>query len=333
MKALNHFTLVLTTFFLAHAALAQPTPPLQPGEGPGGSDYRYEEVFMTDSAREAGGFWLFEPKGAHRDTAGLVVFFPGFGCYNPMIYGQWVRHLVLKGHIVVMPRYQDGLLRPRSKDFFQTAASGIRRALAHLKQNSEVPIFYDRPVLIGHSYGATLAAQCAMEWETCGLQVPAGLMACQMGVNLFRGGRIRDWNGFPDSLQILIVEGKGDLFVGGRSSKRLHRAAPQAGRCERLLLRPDRHGSPSIRSGHRSCHAPYPAFDNGVRTFSAWYALHRVRTDAADFFGYWKWSEALIDCSLMGVHCEWAFGGTETQLSLGRWSDSIPVRRPARMEK
>ncbi|MDV7394974.1 hypothetical protein RZS08_26550, partial [Arthrospira platensis SPKY1] len=133
--------------------------------------------------REAGGFWLFEPREAHRDTAGLVIFFPGFGCYNSMIYGQWVRHLVLKGHVVVMPRYQEALLKPRSKAFFQTAASGIRRALEHLKQNSEVPIYYDRPVLIGHSYGATLAAQCAMEWEACGLQAPVGLMVCQMGVN------------------------------------------------------------------------------------------------------------------------------------------------------
>ncbi|MEZ4892408.1 MAG: hypothetical protein R2778_05270 [Saprospiraceae bacterium] len=57
-------------------------------------------------ATTADGYWLFEPADPKPDSAEVVVFLHGYGAYNPMAYGKWIKHLVAKGNIVIYPRYQ-----------------------------------------------------------------------------------------------------------------------------------------------------------------------------------------------------------------------------------
>ena len=106
--------------------------------GPGGADYRCEEVKMYDFARKPYGYWLFEPAGEGRpDSAQVVVLIHGYGALNPLIYGDWIKHLVRKGHIVIYPRYQRNLFFPRPPRFGEprsnqhtTPASPIRTITA-----------------------------------------------------------------------------------------------------------------------------------------------------------------------------------------------------------
>ncbi|MBK7410866.1 MAG: alpha/beta hydrolase [Saprospirales bacterium] len=311
---------------LQFAAAQKPVQPGQPDQGPGGSAYFHEEVRFIDSAQIAGGYWIFIPDSPQPDTAGVVVFLHGFGCFNPMIYGKWISHLVRKGNVVIMPRYQERLWRPRARDFTDRAASGIRGALACLEKETGITVQVEKIVFIGHSYGGVLAANLALQYESWNIPKPAALLLCQPGTNFFPGGLLPEYRDFPADLKLLVVIAKNDMLVGRQFSKQICRAATGLPDRDILLLSPDRHGRPPLVAGHRACHATDPAFDNGVRTFSARYALFHIPTDADDYYVFWKLADALIDCTRYGAHCESAFGGAEAQLSLGVWSDGVPVR-------
>jgi hypothetical protein len=119
--------------------------PGQPTLGPGGSEYVHESVTFYDHAASADGYWLFLPADPLPDSAEVVVFLHGYGAYNPMCYGKWIKHLVAKGNIVIYPRYQKNLVWPRPEHFPENAAKGIRDALEHLRKNG--PIQPKSPIL------------------------------------------------------------------------------------------------------------------------------------------------------------------------------------------
>jgi len=316
MRAIFLFCLLST------GCAIKPLQPIQPGSGPGGGDYSHSEAIMTDSAGIAGGYWLIEPVAPGPDTASVVIFLHGFGCYNPMIYGKWLRHLARKGAVVIAPRYQTKLFEPHSSDFMEIAAGGIRRALADIAARGDITLRLDKPVYVGHSYGGTIAANMAMSYRELGIPKPAALMLCQPGVNIFRGGRIRDYRQIPTDLKTVVVLSHFDPFTSGKVGRKIASRANGA----LLILQPDRRGRPSLNAGHRACHATHFAFDNGVRSFSARYALRKAPTDASDFFCFWKLLDALISCSISGKECETALGPSETHTFMGKWSNGRPVR-------
>jgi hypothetical protein len=47
--------------------------------------------------------------------------------------------------------------------------------------------------------------------------------------------------------------------------------------------------------------------------------------DAYDWYGPWKWLDALMGCAFDGEWCEYALGNTPEQRSMGTWSDGTPV--------
>ena len=50
--------------------------------------------------------------------------------------------------------------------------------------------------------------------------------------------------------------------------------------------------------------------------------------DALDFYGYWKWFDALTDAAFYGTPVEEALGDTPEQKYMGTWSDGTPVKEP-----
>ena len=133
-------------------ATAQGTPyPGQPFEGPGGADYSHHSVAFFDAATSADGYWLFEPAAPVPDSAEVVVFLHGYGAYNPMAYGKWIKHLVAKGNIVIYPRYQKNLVWPRPDGFPENAAKAIRDALQVLEQEGHVKPRTEKVAYIAHS--------------------------------------------------------------------------------------------------------------------------------------------------------------------------------------
>jgi hypothetical protein len=47
--------------------------------------------------------------------------------------------------------------------------------------------------------------------------------------------------------------------------------------------------------------------------------------DAHDWYGTWKWLDALMSCAFAGEWCEYALGNTPEQRFMGEWSDGVPV--------
>ena len=47
--------------------------------------------------------------------------------------------------------------------------------------------------------------------------------------------------------------------------------------------------------------------------------------DAFDWYGTWKFLDALMSCSFAGKDCVYATGNTPQQRFMGKWSDGVPV--------
>src|SRR4051794_10482422 len=77
------------------------------------------------------------------------------------------------------------------------------------------------------------------------------------------------------------------------------------------LIVPDTHPDSPLKPDH-----PLPAT-------TLWGPL-----DAYDWYGMWKWLDALMSCSSAGHACNAASGNTPQQRFLGTWSDGVPVTEP-----
>jgi hypothetical protein len=47
--------------------------------------------------------------------------------------------------------------------------------------------------------------------------------------------------------------------------------------------------------------------------------------DAFDWYGTWKWLDALMGCAFDGEWCDYALGNALEQCLLGVWSEGVPV--------
>ncbi|MEM1323483.1 MAG: alpha/beta hydrolase [Bacteroidota bacterium] len=300
--------------------------PEQAPAGPGGSDYTFGEVLISDYSTEPDGFWLYEPIAPRPDSAHLVVLIHGYGAINPMIYGGWIKHLVGKGNIVVFPRYQKNLTNPAPSDFPKNVAQAIKDALTVLAEEDHVKPYPGKMSLAGHSYGGVIAANLGVNYDTLGLPTPDAIMLCSPGSGPFKGAVLDDYTGLSPDLKLLVMVSDRDHVVGDRFGKKVFNTATQVRQRNLIRQFSDRHGEPRIAAGHNECQSWDEQFDGGIYNFTSNKARKTVRTDALDYYGYWKLFDALMDCGHSGENCHVALGGTPEQKSLGQWSDGVEIR-------
>lgn len=310
------------SFGLASAPIG---PPPQPEEGPGGTAYEYDSVRMSDYGAEADGFWLFEPESPRPDSAHVVVFNHGYGAYNPMIYGQWIRHLVRRGNIVVFPRYQRNLIVPAPDKFADNVATAIRDALAVLDTGDHVRPIAEPLAMVGHSYGGAVSALLGVKFKEYGIPQPKALMLVSPGTGPFDGGRLESYDSMPADTRLLVVVSADDSVVGDEFGNLVFTTATNTPHRNLLRQVEDRHGEPDITAGHNESYALYEPFDNGLRSISFYRAQRVASFNAMDYNGYWKLFDALMACTRSGDYCDYAFGDTFEQRSLGIWGDGTPV--------
>ena len=308
-------------------AAAQGTPyPGQPLTGPGGAEYTHQSVAFFDAATEADGYWLFEPADPKPDSAEVVVFLHGYGAYNPMAYGKWIKHLVAKGNIVIYPRYQKNLVWPRPEAFPQNAATGIRRALRELEKDGRVKPRTDKIAFIGHSYGGVIASNLAVHWQKMGIPKPASLLLCEPGSGPFKGARLTDYAGLPEDLHMVVVVGADDYVVGDEFARLVFQTATNTPHRNLVLQRRCTDGRRWIGASHSEPYCYDLDFDTGVRNYTSKRVLMTSRLNEVDFNCYWKFADALIGCTRDDCYREVAFGNTPDQRWLGQWSDGKPMR-------
>lgn len=319
-------------------AAAQDTPyPGQPTTGPGGAEYVHASVAFFDAATDADGYWLFEPADPKPDSAEVVVFLHGYGAYNPMAYGKWIKHLVAKGNIVIYPRYQKNLLWPRPDAFPENAATGIRRALAELQKEGRVKPKTEKVAYIGHSYGGVIAANLGVHWEKWGIPQPASMLLCEPGSGPFKGARLTDYSNLPEDLQMVIVVGADDYVVGDEFGRFVFQTATNTPQRNFVVQRRSTDGRRWIGASHSEPYCYDLDFDTGVRNYTSRRVLMTSRLNEVDFNCYWKFADALMECTRNGCYAEMAFGNTPDQRWLGHWPSGKPIRElevvlPGQME-
>ncbi len=322
------FVLAFVTFFFAIISkiIFPVNQPEQPLWGPGGAEYSHQSVVFKDFAAEPDGYWLFEPDEPKPDSARVVVFVHGYGGYNPMIYGSWIKHLVRKGNIVIYPRYQKDMLSPNPDKFADNVSKAIRDALQELQKEGHVKPDTSHFSMVGHSYGGVVTADLAINFEEHDIPKPEAIMLCAPGSGRFKGGRLSSYEAMPEDVKMLILVSNDDWVVGDEFGLKVFNEAKNA--TQRNLLRQyaDPHGTPQIEAQHNQCYSLDTLFDCGIRNYTSKKALKVSTLDAVDFYGYWKLFDALLDCTRSGLNCNYAFGGAAEQISLGNWSDGTPVK-------
>jgi Chlorophyllase len=307
-------------------AAAQPIPHTgQPALGPGGADYAHLSVAFFDAASDADGYWLFIPQDPIPAEAEVVVFMHGYGAYNPMAYGKWIKHLVAKGNIVIYPRYQRNILWPKADKFPKNAAKGIRDAIAALGKNGLPTPLLDKVCYIGHSYGGVINSHLGTKWQKFGIPKPASMLLCEPGSGPLKGARLNDYSALPTDLQLLIVAGEDDYVVGDEFSRLVFHTAVNTPMRNFIMQRRTTNGHRWISATHSEPYCYDLDFDTGVRNYTAKRVLERSRLNEVDFNCYWKFADALMASTREGRYLEVAFGNTPEQRFLGYWPDGKPI--------
>lgn len=288
----------------------------QPETGPGSAIYQHDSALFHNYAEKQDGFWLFEPTSPTPETTNLIVFIHGYGGYNPMIYGQWIKHLVRKGNTVIYPRYQKSVFSPNPDKFSPNVVTGIQNALEIIEKGEEhIPVNEKELCIVGHSYGGIIAAEITAHWEEYEIPKPKGIFLCAPGTGPFKAGKLDSYEVLPADLNLLVMVNEKDFIVGDEMGVKIFETATNTPR--RNLIRQVIDSDNGISAGHNEAYAVDEDFDSGHLNYTAKKALRIGRTNAIDYYGYWKLFDALIDCSRNGAYCEYAFGDTPEQRNLG----------------
>ena len=298
----------------------------QPSMGPGSPTYLHEEVKMIDHSEPADGYWIFEPAAPVPQSANVVVFVHGYGGYNPMIYGQWIKHLVKKGNIVIYPRFQKNNWSPRPPKFVANVATGVNNALAYLKKKSKIQPITENLSFVGHSYGGVISANLAINYEKYNLPKLKSIMLVSPGSGPFKGGVLDSYESIPADVKMLVMVSDNDMTVGDKLGIRIYETAIKVKQRNFIRQYHDSSIQPPIYAGHNESYSVDLEFDNGIRNFTSKRALRIGRIDNVDYFGYWKLFDALLDCTRNDENCNIAFGNTKEQYSLGNQTNGTPLR-------
>jgi acetyl esterase/lipase len=297
----------------------EPQPPTQPITGPGGSEARFGGMTSIENKlpdQVGADYWLFVPADPLPGTtdAGepfpLVIFIHGSGALDAAAYLAWIEHLVQRGAVVLYPMYSN--TGCGEAECVQVVQDDVRGGLEALAREG-VPVDLTRVAVVGHSLGGGLAVDYAASAATAGLPVPTAVMSlvpsCVTAEVACLGA---DPRAIPATTRVLLVTESDDLDPDGQRAVEVIWAGlegvPRENR-DVVRLVTDGHGSPSLLATHRQALA-----DHDYNS-----------PDALDWYGTWKWFDALMGCAFDGEWCEVALGNTAEQRFMGTWSDGVPV--------
>lgn len=323
--------------------------PAQPAQGPGGAAYPHADIDMYHYGEGTGELWIFEPADPAPETAPVIIFSHGWAAMYPKMYGGWIRHLVLRGNIVIYQRYQVSM-RDRPADMWAASLAAVKAAFAELERPGHVRPDLDRVAAVGHSYGGVMTGNFAAVAAAEGLPKIRAAMSTQPGDNADDNESPRkspkfpsimvDYGTIPAETLLICFAGMDDKLVGGTAAKKIcHGATAVPEKNKSLILMPsDDHGTPPLVADHFQPLVGDPAFDVANETAPeitrGILALASDKTvdgfnpfapDALDYNGTWRLFDALCDCAFDGKNCGRALGGAPAVRDMGAWSDGTPV--------
>lgn len=310
-----------------------PAQPGQPQQGPGSSDYAHSSFAMTSLGEGTRACYLFEPAEPTPESAPVVAFMHGFSGTNPSHYARWIKHLVFKGNIVIYPVYQTDDVLGDAALFMPDAIAALRNAFDELHSGDHVTPELNKFAFISHSLGTVLSANIASVASENDLPVPKALFLATPG-DVGKTGLLdslmegMDYSRIAESTWMLAVIEENDTLVDPEDTWAIIEGATSIPAERKQVLRhyADDHGDPPILANHLSALCVEDAFGTGNVTSVFGIVDPVIATDAVDYYGYWKWSEALLATAFYATNRDYAFGGTQQQLSMGNWGDGTPVK-------
>ncbi|MGA1875989.1 MAG: alpha/beta hydrolase [bacterium] len=301
---------ILVTFLFSPSLAGAAFSSDQPLKGPGGKDYLYEDVSTASYGLGDQRYFLFEPDDPKPETAPLIIFMHGHKAVNPRAYGAWIEHIVKKGNILVYPQYQSRTT-PFHK-YLPNAVQAVLEAIDELEGGDHVRPDLDKCALVGHSLGGLLSANMAAVAEESGLPIPKAVMPVQPGLT----HPLEDLTRISPDTLLLTVVGDQDTHVRDKIAREIFWGTPQIPfeNKDFVILRSEKYKFSSLTADH---------FAPCCRHLFAG-VIPLFRTDALDFFCFWKLFEALTDAAFYGENREYALGNTPQQRYMGIWEDGTP---------
>jgi pimeloyl-ACP methyl ester carboxylesterase len=302
------------------------TQPPQPTSGPGGSNYNHADWRVSSGGSGYNAWYVFEPIRPRPAKAPLAIITHGyyeFSGYDQMY--ELIRHTVLKGSIVIYPRWQTDVATPCPGPFdiepcMQSEVNGIRGALRYLRADkTRVQPRLDKTSYFGFSFGGIITANLANRYRSLNLPKPRAIFLddphdggfAQLG---FDEPALDDsLAGIPSTTLFQCHSGAdGVISEPNKADSSCNAVFPKLGQIPKrnkdlVLTHTDSHGTPALSSAHGVC-------AGGPGT-----------ADAYDWNFCWKVWDELRRCAYHGIACPYALGDTRKHRFLGRWSDGVPV--------
>jgi acetyl esterase/lipase len=287
------------------AGQTRPTQPTQPEAGPGGAQTAFPSARAVKYGPEPGGFWIWEPTTAEGEAPDggtfPVVFYLSGWCAEctwptPEDVDPWLSHLARQGQVVVAPVYNPPMA-------MADAGALIKEALAELESPGHAQVDATRSAMIGFSYGGGVALLLAASAAAEGIPVPQALFLTAPCASCHE--MPAEAPALPDGMKAIVITYDNDLSYHDDAELiwELLASVPDEDR-DFVMMGSDSHGRPPLWAVHKTT-------NNEV--------------DAADWYGVWKLSDALLACTFSGEWCEYALGDTPEQRFMGTWSDGVPV--------
>lgn len=357
MRRLLTMLLLLGSCLVAPVAVAA-TPPKQPGQGPGGSDYKISEVVKRGTGTASSGTYVFHGSDTPSAARPVVVFFHSWGAVNPSLYGGFIDHLARNGYLVLFPRFQE-VNRSRPADATALSETLIQNALTELAADAAAKPDLKRVAFIGHSAGMPIALNVASGVGDSKLPAPKlifGLMPGGIASNeKERGIMLRDLSAIDPSTLLITMSGDREHLPIDRAARRLLEAASGVPANRKLFMRTssDDHGYPPLTATIASPGSPKADYDASAiklppdpprdpkqKNTWRWSAdmslsgpqtiltqqLGNNGTDTLDYLAYWRTFEIAADAAFAGKDAA-ALTRDSKFVDMGNWSDGWPVKR------
>jgi hypothetical protein len=232
----------------------------------------------------------------------------GYGVETPAKNAGWVNHIVRQGNVVVFPRYHGNcafcdLLNPAP--FTGNAIASIKDALTKpWPSGAPTADLAKGMMLFSHSAGGLVAVNIANRYVANGLPTPNALVSAMPWNNSTMDASL---SGIPASVRLLCVVGNTDTNVGRQGCDAIWDRSGQILSRNYVWMFGDSHGTPALVADHHV-------------------AEEASGSNALDWNGLWKFTDAMQTCDLGGTDCAYVDGGGAQQTSMGSWSDGVAAK-------
>jgi acetyl esterase/lipase len=272
-------------------------------------------------------YWLFEPAEPKPERAPVIVFCHGWLAINPGIYGGWIDHLVRNGHVVIYPRYQESVVTSREV-LLPNVLVAVRDAFDTLESSpGHVRPIRDRFAVIGHSAGASLAAQLASVGSQHGLPRAKSIVAVMPGD--FQAIETATLEKIDRQTLLAVAVGDRDRLVGDLIARQIfaETRAIAADRKLYIYYQSDFDAPVAVIADHVAPTCYLGRLDSGEGPFLD-IQKGQAATDLLDRFGFWRMTDLVIDAGDKGWTLADATRDGRLIRDLGSFSNGHRVREP-----